>query len=78
MGKIIYNLKEILNELDLTPNHFAVEAKIRPNTIYKMVNNDTPRLPLETVAKVLDSLNEVAQERNLDHSYDIADLLTYK
>jgi predicted transcriptional regulator len=75
--KTIYTLKEVLNDLEISPNQFAVEFKIRPNTIYNIVNNESPRLPLDTITTILNGLNEIAKERKLNYRYDISDIVKY-
>jgi predicted transcriptional regulator len=76
-SKTIYTLKEVLMDLGISPNQFAVEFRIRPNTIYKIVNNESPRLPLDTITTILDGLNQIADERNLDYQFEISDIVKY-
>ncbi|WP_430508379.1 helix-turn-helix domain-containing protein [Rossellomorea marisflavi] len=75
--QVVITLKDLFEELQLSPNHFATEYKIRPNTIYKMVHNQSPRPPLETLAEILNGLNDHADKNGLDRSFDISDILKY-
>jgi predicted transcriptional regulator len=77
MGKVYYTLKEVLSELEITPNTFSVKYQIRHGTVYNMVNNTSKRLPNDTIALVLDSLNDYVQENNIDYEYDISDIVKY-
>jgi predicted transcriptional regulator len=63
MGSIQFNLKETLDQLNITRNKLAVESKTRPATILDLVSGDTKRLELSTVVAILDTLNEIAKEK---------------
>ncbi|GAA4833128.1 hypothetical protein GCM10023310_08170 [Paenibacillus vulneris] len=59
---IKFKLAEVLEENNITKNALAREAKIRPNLVYEMCNNETKRIELETFNKVMTTLNELAGE----------------
>ncbi|MEF7565967.1 helix-turn-helix transcriptional regulator [Bacillus infantis] len=78
MGKIKFKLDEVLKELNVTPNYVAVKAQVRPNTLYKMQDNDISRINIEVLEKILDALNAIAREKSIHTSFNIEDVLTYK
>lgn len=53
-------LENVLNENGITKNALAREAKIRPNAIYELCDNQTKRLDLSTFNKVLETLREMS------------------
>ncbi|MDA1476283.1 helix-turn-helix domain-containing protein [Bacillus changyiensis] len=52
-----FNMNDILDELGITNNKLAVEAKVRPATIGDLCEGKTKRLELDTIEKILDVLN---------------------
>ncbi|TYS55787.1 helix-turn-helix domain-containing protein [Bacillus infantis] len=78
MGKIYFTLDKVLNELEVTPNYVAVKAQVRPNTLYKMQDNDIARINIDVLEKILDALNEISREKSIHTKFNIEDVLTYK
>lgn len=78
MGKIKFTLKETLDDLDITPNQLAVEAKVRPMTVYTMVKNETTRINTETLIHIIDALNKLATQQGIHKSFDTTDVFIYK
>lgn len=77
-SEINWNLSSILdNDLHITPNKLAVEAKLRPLTIYKIYNNEASRIHLPNVLIILDTLNEIAYEKGVKKFYTPGDLFEY-
>ncbi|EHS55176.1 helix-turn-helix domain-containing protein [Paenibacillus sp. Aloe-11] len=72
-----FKLGDILEELDISRNKLAVEAKIRPATIIDMVNGKTKRLELETLVHILDALNRFARQRRFTRTITLADIVEY-
>ncbi|TKH45680.1 XRE family transcriptional regulator [Paenibacillus terrae] len=72
-----FKLGDILEELDITRNRLAVEAKIRPATVIDMVNGKTKRLELETLVHMLDALNKFARQRRFTRTITLADIVEY-
>ncbi|ALP37154.1 control protein [Paenibacillus sp. IHB B 3084] len=72
-----FKLGDILEELDITRNRLAVEAKIRPATVIDMVNGKTKRLELETLVHILDALNKFARQRRFTRTISLADIVEY-
>lgn len=70
---IEFKLEQLLIELNMTKNKFAVLSKVRPNTIIDMCNGTTRRLELDTLDGILQCLNSVS-----DKKITICDLLEYK
>jgi DNA-binding Xre family transcriptional regulator len=75
---IKFTLRKTLNELDITRNKLAVEAKVRPNTINDMVNGDIHRMDLQTLSDIIDTLNLIAIENRMEKRYDINDIMEYE
>lgn len=76
MSKIEITLDKVLTKLDITKNKLAVEAKLRPNLISEMTEGKTKAIKLETLLKILDTLNEISSEQGKGF-IDISDLLIY-
>ncbi|MCP3808034.1 helix-turn-helix transcriptional regulator [Paenibacillus sp. Lou8.1] len=72
-----FKLGDILEELDISRNKLAVEAKIRPATVIDMVNGKTKRLELETLVHILDALNRIAYQRRFSRTITLADIIEY-
>ncbi|AUO06797.1 hypothetical protein NS115_10275 [Paenibacillus jamilae] len=53
---ITFKLDELLQEIGITKNALAREAKIRPNTIYEMCNNTSKRIEFKTFNTVMETL----------------------
>ncbi|MEC1560432.1 helix-turn-helix domain-containing protein [Bacillus haynesii] len=69
-----FNLNDILEELGITKNKLAVEAKVRPATIGDLCEGKTKRLELETIEKILNVLNDLSPTK----TYTIDDIILYK
>ncbi|MCY8273270.1 helix-turn-helix domain-containing protein [Bacillus sonorensis] len=69
-----FNLNNILDELGITKNKLAVEAKVRPATIGDLCEGETKRLELETIEKILNVLNDISPTK----TYTIDDIILYK
>lgn len=78
MGICEFTLKETLDRLEITPNQLAVEAKIRPASIYDMYKNKSTRIHLTTLARVIDALNSILVEKGIKEEIVIEDIITYK
>jgi predicted transcriptional regulator len=78
MGKIVFTLNKTLSKLDITPNQLAVEAKVRPTTIYNMVKNDSSRINTETLVHIIDTLNKFAKEQGKRADFDTTDVFIYR
>ncbi|MEC0089908.1 helix-turn-helix domain-containing protein [Paenibacillus macquariensis] len=76
MSKIEITLDKVLTKLDITKNKLAVESKLRPNLISEMTEGKTKAIKLETLLKILDTLNEISSKQGKGF-IDISDLLKY-
>lgn len=76
LSKVIIKLDHILKDLDITMNKLAVESKIRPGSIVDLTKGDTKAIKLETLARILDTLNLFAS-RNGKSPLNISDILEY-
>ena len=76
-GQIIFTINKTLDELNITKNRLAVEAKIRPNLILELANGDTKAIKIDTLIKILDTLNEIAKNKGLDKEYNVTDIIYY-
>lgn len=71
-------LQNTLDELGITRNWLAVYFKIRPATLHALINGETTQIKFETLAKILDALNDVAVEKGLNKEYTITDVIDYE
>lgn len=78
MGRIIFTLQKTLDKLDISGNRLAVEAKVRPNTVYNILENNASRINTETLEKLLDALNSIAKEKGVRRDFSIEDIMKYK
>ncbi|MFC5447601.1 helix-turn-helix domain-containing protein [Paenibacillus aestuarii] len=69
-------LNEVLEAAKITKNALAREAKVRPNLIYDLCEEDktkqTKRIDLKTLSTIIDTLEELTGK-----SYSISDILEY-
>ncbi|WP_242250238.1 helix-turn-helix transcriptional regulator [Bacillus cereus group sp. BfR-BA-01324] len=77
MGRIQFTLEKTLNELNMSPYRLSVISQVRSNTVTDMVNNQSSRINISTLELIITSLNKIAEERNLDRSYNIDDVFIY-
>jgi predicted transcriptional regulator len=77
MGEIEFTLQQVLDELHITGSRIASISNIRSNTIYEMVNNTTKSVNMKTLAKLIDTLNEVSRDRGINKRIEISDILRY-
>ncbi|MBT2718306.1 helix-turn-helix transcriptional regulator [Bacillus sp. ISL-57] len=77
MGDIKVKLNEVLEEISVSPNKFAVESKIRSNTIYDLVNNKTKMITWKTLVAIIDTLNRIAEENNETRKFNLEDIIEY-
>jgi len=77
MSKIKFTLGKTLNELNITKNKLAVESKVRYNTVMDMVTNQSKSINILTLMAILDTLNEIAEEKGLNREIDVDDIFIY-
>ncbi len=77
MGKITFTLHSTLKQLKISGNRLAVEAKVRPTTVYNILENDSTRMNIETLTKLLDALNSIAEEDGIRREFSIEDIIKY-
>ncbi|KSU83413.1 Cro/C1-type HTH DNA-binding domain-containing protein [Fictibacillus enclensis] len=78
MSEIKWLLDKTLEELDITRNALAVDAKVRPATIQDMVNGLPKRVEFKTLLAILDSLNGMKTKRGITRDIEISDIFIYK
>lgn len=78
MGNVRFVLNETLEEMGISGYRVAVEAKIRPNTIYDLLDNQKKTISLEQLAAIVDALNYLAKEQGIKANFDIMDVLEYQ
>lgn len=69
---IKFKLDRLLEENNITRNALAREAKIRPNVVYEMCNNETKRIELKTLDKILETLNRMTNK-----PINVSDIIEY-
>lgn len=75
---IRFTLDKTLNEVDITRNKLAVEAKIRPATIADIVHGKTKRLEIDTLINLLETLQKLVNDKGLDRRITIEDILVFE
>lgn len=65
MSEIEFVLEKTLNEIGITKNQLSVEGKIRSNTITEIANGSAKQIKIETLHKILDTLNYFGSLRGL-------------
>jgi len=77
---IFSSLQRSLDELGISKNRLAVESKIRPNTIYDIVDNQITLIKMVTLETILDTLNSIAIEKGINKKLNILPnkLVVYK
>jgi DNA-binding Xre family transcriptional regulator len=76
VSEIKINLDRILNILDISKNKLAVEGKLRPNLILEMTDGKTKAIKLDTLATILDTLNDISISQGKGF-IDVSDILSY-
>ncbi|MBK0009719.1 helix-turn-helix transcriptional regulator [Bacillus sp. S35] len=69
---IRFKLSNVLEVHDITRNALAREAKVRPNAVYEMCDNQTKRVDLQTLDKLIVTLNELTEKE-----INLNDILEY-
>lgn len=78
MGKTQFVLHETLKDIDVSGYRIAVEAKIRPNTIYDIIENKKKTISLEYLTAIIEALNRISKEKKLGISFGIMDVIDYQ
>lgn len=68
-----FKLNQIIEEQGITRNALAREAKVRPNLIYEMCNNETKRIELDNFEKILLALFQMT-----GHKFEVNDIVEYQ
>jgi len=76
-GRITYTLGDTLEEIGITRNKIAVEAKVRPATILDLVSGETKTIKLETLVNILGAVNNIAREKGIKRTIGIEDIIKY-
>lgn len=69
---IVFYLKEILSELNISQTYFAKLSNVRPNTINDMCNNKTKRIEVHTLSQIMSTLNKLSE-----NEYKICDIIKF-
>lgn len=76
MTRVEVNIDLILEELNLTKNRLAVEAKLRPNLMTEITTGEIKSIRFVTLIKLLDAINKISEEQG-GRFYNVADILHY-
>lgn len=57
---IRFKSAKVLEDNDITRNALAREAKVRPNAVYEMCDNQTKLVDLQTLDKLIETLREMS------------------
>ena len=86
MGKAVIkqNLHAICDELGMDYVDHLVQKinnpkyQVRPELLYNLYNNKVKRVPLDSLAIIISTLNNIAAEKGLNKVYDVSDILKYE
>jgi DNA-binding Xre family transcriptional regulator len=68
---IKFKLAELLHKHDITRNALAREAKVRPNLIYEICDNQTKRIEVKTLNQLVITLRILTnQEINIEDIFE--------
>ncbi|KMJ58151.1 hypothetical protein AB685_14950 [Bacillus sp. LL01] len=70
-------LPKTLEELNMTRNGLAVEAKVRPGSINDLYSGDSRTVHFETLQTIIDTLNRQGFEKGLSRKFTIEDVFKY-
>lgn len=70
--KVIFTLDKVLAETRITKSELAKSGGIRPNTLTDLTNNTTKAVKVETLERILNTINELQHFK----TYVLADLIT--
>ncbi|MFS8189518.1 helix-turn-helix domain-containing protein [Rossellomorea marisflavi] len=73
-----FKLDIVIDELQITPNKLASLSGVRPDTVYKIYNNQMRRIHIDVLDSLLDALNTYSKDKEIRKSYSISDILDYK
>jgi predicted transcriptional regulator len=73
-----FKLNNVIDELKITPNKLASLSGVRPDTVYKIYNNQMRRIHIDVLDSLLDALNTYSSDNKIRKSYSISDILDYK
>ena len=67
-------LVETLDRHKITANKLSVESKVRPSTIYDIINNQATTVTFVTMVKLVETLRELTG----DKSINVMDIFRYE
>ncbi|WP_029518082.1 helix-turn-helix domain-containing protein [Paenibacillus polymyxa] len=71
-------LDKAVNMLGLSMNRLSIASGVRPHTVGDLVRNDSQRVDLDSLDKILNALNSIAEDRGLDIKFGVADIIEYE
>lgn len=76
MSEIEFVLQKTLDEIGMTKNQLSVLGPIRSNTVGEIANGTAKAIKIDTLLKILDTLNEFA-EKNGFRKITESDIIKY-
>jgi DNA-binding Xre family transcriptional regulator len=73
----VINLGKTLDELNITRNALAVEAKIRPVTVNELVSGKVKQVNFSTLQSILEALNKIASDKGINKKFKVKDVFEY-
>lgn len=67
-------LKNTLDKHGISANKLAVESKVRPSTIYNIINNESSSVTYETLTAIIKTLRELTNDDNIN----VTDVFEYQ
>lgn len=75
---IVPKLGKTLEELEITKNALAVEAKVRPATVGDLVSGNARSIQFDTLTAILNALNRKSFEKGKVKRYGILDVIDFE
>lgn len=70
-------LKKTIDDLGITANALAVQARVRPLTIYDLCKGKSRQISLATLNDVILALNYFSQKKGVKKKHSVSDILEH-
>lgn len=77
MGKTIVTLEEAAERIGITLYKLSLESGVRMNTVYDIAYNKKKMINIDSVTKLLYTLNRLSAENGYNISFNYGDIFLY-
>ncbi|GIP20165.1 helix-turn-helix transcriptional regulator [Paenibacillus sp. J22TS3] len=74
---IKFNLEHTIQQIGITKNKLAVLSEVRPNTINDLANGTSKRIEIDTLEKILTTINQISVMRGLNKRFNVSDVVEF-